>query len=196
MTNIFAEATKGAPPYYLVKKAYAYIDKIDDNARVLDLGAGSLRNSLFFAKKGFSILAIDKDKNIHNYRKEVGDSADRIETVQEDICKFLQNNHEQFSVILATHVIPFLSENCRETFFKTLSSLLVDGGVLVLTFWGPRDDFSRKGVAVEEMEKLLEKLQSFKILFAKEREYDGPTVDGWEKHWHVIDIVASNRKDD
>ena len=44
--GIFAEKTQGFPPSYLVKKAYSYMPANKDNLRVLDLGAGSLRNSL------------------------------------------------------------------------------------------------------------------------------------------------------
>ena len=192
--GIFAEKTQGFPPSYLVKKAYLHMPANKDNLRILDLGTGSFRNSLFFAKKGIPVLAIDKDKDIYSYYKKLQNGAELIEPACKDICEFMSENKEKFLGILAIHVIPFLPEKCREMFFKKLPSILTKEGVLALTFWGPKDDFSTKGVVTMSLDDLLEKLKPLEVVFTKEKEYDGPTINGWQKHWHIINVLARNPK--
>ena len=189
MENAFAEKTKGAPPYYLVKKVLEYLPE-REQMHALDLGAGSLRHSIFLAQNSIQTFAIDKIEGIYKYYENLGHVKNFIDVAQEDICKFLSENRNQFDIVLAIHVIPFLPKKCYENFFQVLSNLLTQGGVVALTFWGPRDDFSCKDVATMSKEGLLEKLSMLELLFVKENESDGPTATGWQKHWHVIDILA------
>ncbi len=185
----YAEKTKGLPPYYLVKKATVYFPE-REHLRALDLGAGSLRHSIFLAQNGIQTFAIDKVEGVYKYHAELDDTKSLISVAQEDICKFINEPHEQFDIVLAIHVLPFLPKKCYENFFQELPNLLTKGAVLALTFWGPRDDFSCKGVATMSKDELIEKLSMLELLFVKESESDGSTVTGWQKHWHVIDILA------
>ena len=189
MENAFAEKTKGAPPYYLVKKVLEYLPECK-SLRALDLGASSLRHSIFLAQQGIHVFAIDKIDGIRKYHSEAGDVKDLIDAKQKGICEFLNENRESFDVILAIHVLPFLPAECCEAFFQKLPNFLIKNGVLAMTFWGPKDDFARKGVATMSKDSIMEKLSAFGVLFAKENESDGPTATGWQKHWHVIDILA------
>ena len=192
MEEAYAEKTKGAPPYYLVKKVMEYFPE-HESLRALDLGAGSLRHSIFLAQNRIQTFAIDKIEGIYKYHAELDNLKDFITVEQEDICKFINEPRKQFDIVLAIHVLPFLPKKCCEKFFQELPNLLSKRGVVALTFWGTRDDFSYKGIATMSKDELIEKLSMLELLFVKESESDGPTATGWQKHWHIIDILARKK---
>lgn len=164
--------TKNSKPNFLVEEALKHVQK----GTALDLGAGSLKDSLFLKSKGFDVVALDKEP--------LGPIED-LEVVQSDYKDF---NYGEYDLVCAFYSLPFAGKYFNEVFDKLKSTK----AVLAFQLFGDRDEWKGKDGLVfhtkEELDKLLE---GFEVLYFKEEEQVKPTASGSLKHWHVFHVVAT-----
>ena len=68
--NEYIENTKNADMSNLYKFFEKYLSK--DSKRIMDLGFGSGRDSIYFKSKGYDVLAIDPTLEFCEYGKQIG----------------------------------------------------------------------------------------------------------------------------
>ncbi len=197
--NEYAKLSKGADPdpqfmRFLNEFLKAREDK--NNLKALDLGCGSLRNSIYFAKHGFEVLAVDIDKELHKYHKELPpDIQNKISVKIGDICSLFDfiKNRASYDFILVLHTLSFLPKSCVFELFEILQQIMSKNSQVYMNFWGNEDDFVKNkkaiGYAQHELKEALKK-SAFQIMDLKEHKFKGKTITGYPKFWHVIEILT------
>jgi SAM-dependent methyltransferase len=140
---------------------------------ILDLGCGGGRDSIFFTKKGFEVVALDIFADDTQQQKLR--SAD-IKFTKKDIrhIKFKPNS---FDVIFAHLSVHYFDDKTTDKIFNKLYNILKPGGYIFVKCKSTSDKYFGKGRMIEEnyydfehkrhfftKEYMREKLKKFKII--------------------------------
>lgn len=184
-------------PHNTLLLAQQYFE-IDEKASGLavDLGTGTGRDALFLLKKGWNVLALDKEplsieillnraqnEQLNHLEVQISPFSDMI----------LPNNVD---LINASFSLPFCSpEDFPECWQKIIDHLAV-GGRFAGQLFGDKDEWasvpSRTFHTQEQMLHLFKENFIFEYLQVEEGLL--PTAAGQMKHWHVFHVVAKKIK--
>ena len=120
-------------PLLIVKNNLNFIKKSTD-ATALDLGAGCGRNTIFLAKKGFIVDAIDKSQKsliILNNNAKKEQVNNRINTKNTNLSVF--STDKTYNLVLITNVLHLLDPKTQEKLLKQCPLLLKKGGTLIIS---------------------------------------------------------------
>ncbi len=139
----------------------------------LDIGAGEGRNSIFLAKNGFHVVAIDKIpeglKKLENFAEKQDLS---IETLALDIEKF-SFPPQKYSLVLSVAALDFMRFSNFRNIIKKIENSLISQGVVYLSVFSVDDPFftklNKKQFKTEEKNTFyLPKLKAYRHFFEKE----------------------------
>jgi SAM-dependent methyltransferase len=185
MKKTYAELSKDMKPASLVVRA-TKIAKLGGQA--LDIGGGSLRNSKFLLEQGFSVTAIDKDPIMVEGTSDIGN--DNLHVKVTDFVDF-KYEEGKYDFIISINSLPFLSKDVLLELIPKIKNALTTEGILCVTLFGERDEWSSNEhmafFSRDEVEKLFSDMHT--IMFVEE-EFDGDTIQGEPKHWHVFKLIA------
>lgn len=121
------------------------------SGEALDIGAGEGRNSLFLAKNGFKVTAVDK---IPEGLEKLNDLAKRhrlkITTKTTDVRKF-KFSPNKYSLIISVATLSFLKKSEVEILIKKVKKSLINEGIFYFL------DFSIKDPSYQKIKKLTPK---------------------------------------
>ncbi len=179
--------------------------------RVLDIGAGEGQNSIYLAKKGFDVLALDVLPEAGEKTKRNAKKAGVIlETQTADIRDVDLYKHE-YSLVVAANIFNFFRFSEFLLIIENLKKSLSLGGVFYLSVFSNKDPgFEKLKKTREEVEKntfLIEEkgycfhyftredmmwlLRGFTYISLKERQVED-TSHG-KKHFHnIFELIAIN----
>ncbi|NQT50243.1 class I SAM-dependent methyltransferase [Candidatus Kuenenbacteria bacterium] len=139
---------------------------------VLDIGAGEGRNSIYFARKGFKVMAIDIVKagleKLENYAKEKRlDIVIKLADIRK--FKFVPN---KYSLVLAVATIDFLKGSEVRQIIEKIKKSLVSRGYIYLLVFSTKDPLYKKikklgAVEVEKNTFYLRKSKVFRHFFTQ-----------------------------
>ncbi|MEA2113382.1 MAG: methyltransferase domain-containing protein [Patescibacteria group bacterium] len=190
-----------------------FLSKIP-KGKILDIGAGEGRNSIFLAKNGFKVEAIDK---IAEGLKKCRDFAKKhnllIKTKVCDIRKF-GFKANKYSLIISTAALDFLKKSEIELVVKKIKKSLVINGFIYFLVFSTKDPLYQKvkKLGLKKIEKntyylpkhkiyrhfftqkeLKEKFEDFKIVYLKQKKILD-TGHG-KPHYHsIIELLAQKKK--
>ncbi len=99
--------------------------------KVLDVGCGNGADSVFLAKQGFDVSALDISQTsvfeVFNRSRAANVS---VRTLLEDICKF--RTRERFDIVLCIGVIHFLPSSLVNSVLTYLQRITRKGGIHIL----------------------------------------------------------------
>ncbi len=125
-------------------------------AQVLDIGAGSGRDSRWFVEQGCSVVAVEPCDNLRELGKQ--NSADSIQWFGDYLPNLtgVEALSRQFDLILLSAVWMHIPEQLRLDSLQALSNLLADDGKLVITLRHGEFSDGREGydVSVQELTQL------------------------------------------
>jgi SAM-dependent methyltransferase len=149
--KIYAEEPDffGEGPSYAAKISVKVFEK-ENKLRILELGAGQGRDSLFFVRKGFKVQAIDYSENAVQEINQKANSMNMSESllaVQHDIRKPLPFADESFDACYC-HMLycMALCTSELETLFQEVRRVLKPNGLSIYTVRHTGDAHYGKGV--------------------------------------------------
>ncbi len=167
----------------LLKEALQYVH--GDTA--LDLGAGSLADTLFLLDSGFKVTAVDSNPQVMEYVKPDKNLSVEIRAFED--YSFPENS---FDLVNAQYALPFNApETFKQTFRRMVSSMKSDA-VFTGQLFGTEDGWAKKkAMTFFSAEEVRELLGCFsKVHALREEKKIGPTASGTDKFWHVFHIIA------
>ena len=139
--------------------------KRNPNAKILELGCGPGTLTLPLAKRGFNLVSIDPGVGMIEKAREVCKDFSNVAFRTESFKEFITD--EKYDAIVAASSMHWaLADNDRDGLIEKMSTLLKDGGSLVL-FWNfscePSKDVS---------DKLAEELKDRKPFYFRNRSFN------------------------
>lgn len=151
--------------------------------RVLELGCGNGRDSIFMSEKGMKVVALDQCSEEIEFLREKY-SSDNLQFLCEDFTKFSTN--DKFDAVYSRFTLHSITEIQEDNVVEFVSSHLYAGGFFCIEARGLNNELYGKGIIVKGEEnafifddhyrrfiakdKLIKKLilRGFKIIYAEE----------------------------
>jgi len=183
----FLAATRGQPPWGRLIKAASLFDSPGE---ALDVGAGAGRDSAYLLEHGWRVTAVDSSPAAVKLLRGLAPD-DRLTVVHSTAQDF---EPKTYDLVNAQFSLPFVPPAHFEATVARLQQSVRRGGVMAVTFFGPRDEWNVPGSDMtftpkDEVERLF---VGWRLLELAEIEEDGTTATGGSKHWDVIHVIARN----
>lgn len=138
----------GQEPSFSARKALEHFEKAGKSS-IIELGAGQGRDTLFFAKNGFQVYALDYSESaveaINQKARKLGLSQS-IKAIRHDVRKPLPFDNESFSGCYS-HMLYCMALTTEELefLFREVRRVLKPSGINIYTVRHTRDEHYRKG---------------------------------------------------
>lgn len=131
-------------PSLLVSEVVSFLEL---KSRVLDLGCGGGRNSIFLAKRGHQVDAIDVAdlefmKNIPEEIKK------RINFYKESVLR--EFKPDSYNLVIATRLLQYLSPNEVKLLIALVAPSIIGGGKLLISYNTAGGIFNKNDIEVEK----------------------------------------------
>ena len=156
----------------------------------VDLGCGAGRDARELLRRGWRVLAIDREPSAIEALRAATAAEDlpRLETRVADLA---DADIPPAELVNASISLPFLAS---EAFHPTLARALAavrPGGRFATMLFGDRDQSATEpGMTCPSADTVRAALAGFTIEDWVDREEDGQTALGEPHHWHSIEVVA------
>lgn len=200
--NPYYEAAFGKPANEITLKAIELFKNENLlNGQALDLGCGEGRDTLELLRKGWNVIAVDKNpqafqwlqkhKNVQIYQ----DSLTCITSSFEDFFA-LKLSIKSFDLIVANWALPFSTRTQFPSAWNNIVSHLKIGGRFAGHFFGKNHSWTsiRPNLIFFTKDEVLNLFQSFEIEYFEEENTDKDSMAGEKCHWHVYTIIAKKLK--
>jgi cyclopropane fatty-acyl-phospholipid synthase-like methyltransferase len=116
--------------------------------RLLELGAGSGKDSIFFAKQGFDVTAVDFSENSIQLIEKLSKEAEvTVTCILQDLDKLAIK--DTFDVIYADLALQFFTDEQTKRLFTKIHTLLNKKGVLLARCKSTKDALCFQGEEIE-----------------------------------------------
>ncbi len=182
----YIDKTKDKPASTLLKEALTQITNKD---YVLDLGAGSLRDTKYLVEFGFkNIDVVDSSPETALIAKTLHSKIIKVHTLTFTDFEYTKNKYD---LISAQYSLPFNGKEDFFTMWNRLIKSLKPGGIFVGQFFGERDEWKNdKNLIFHKNREIEDMFKDF--VFIKKIEEKGirATALAADKYWHVFHIIA------
>jgi SAM-dependent methyltransferase len=183
-------AQSGRRPRTLLRQALDRFGAADDGARLaIDLGSGAGADTLELLRRGWRVLAIDREPAAIEHL--VQHTPDRYRRrLRARVVDFTTADLPPAELIHCGWSLPHCpAEDFPPVWSRLRSALRADGRV-VGQLLGNRDDWAAGPLSTAvDTRQLLDLLAGLVIEACKEVEFDGDSFDG-PKHWHFFEVIA------
>ena len=128
--------------------AYKKIIKLKKKFKMIDIGCGNGRDTVFFIKKKIDIIGLDRSnvirKNKNIFKKKF---------IKKNICAKNLNFKKKFDVLYARFFIHAINAKEQENFFKNVKRILRKRGLIFLEFRTIKDPLIKKGIKISKHER-------------------------------------------
>jgi len=185
----FTKLSKKKQPNKVVVDLIYKFD-ISKTHKALDVGAGPLIETKFLIDNNFHVSAVDMDLESQNTAQSINNKSLYFQLGKIQNIDILKN---EFDLVLSFNTLSFLPQSELLPVFNKMSDSLKNGGYMVISFFGNRDDWAKKEndltfLNKNQVENLFDK--SFEIERFIEEDKKGMTVTKTIKHWHIFTVVA------
>jgi tellurite methyltransferase len=186
--SAFFRKTKNKPPAALLIEALHYTRK---GGKALDVGGGALADARLLLQVGFDVTVIDKEEQILQIAKDIG--SDRLHAKVTTFDRY-QYPRETFDLVNAQFSLPFNPPKTFGNVWKHIKDSLVEDGIFCGQFFGDQDTWAKnRNMTFHKRVNLDTLLGEFEVIKLDEKEWDGTTTVGQQKHWHVFHIIARKK---
>lgn len=156
----------------------------------LDLGAGTLVESLFLLENSFKkVTAVDSSAETRVFAEGIDTERFTLKISTYQDFDLLPNIYDLAN---AQFALPFHGPDNFEDFFQRIKVSLKIGGIFAGQLFGVNDDWNIQGrqLAFQTRDEALKLLSNLEILEFREEENKGQTAEGKAKHWHIFHFIA------
>jgi SAM-dependent methyltransferase len=142
-------------PVDVIVSEVVFSRKWGKSKKAVDIGCGNGKNSVFLAKQGFDVLAVDKSKQALEIvdRKAKREQIDNLHTLLGDIGK-IPVPDGYFDLAVSHMILDLYRMPSRRRYIREIERMLKPGGVAIIA-----SEFRE-----DEVEKLKGELGNFKII--------------------------------
>lgn len=161
-----------------------------ENRFAIDLGCGNGRNTIEMLRRGWPVLAVDKEpKAIRGLlaRPDLPEGC-RVETA---ISRFEDVVLPPANLIDSGFALPLMPQAVFPRVWARILDALKPGGRISCQLYGERDSwFGDPSISFFQRSGMEAMLGTLQAEFFEEEEDDSTTPRGVLKHWHIFHIVA------
>lgn len=152
----------GEEPEHLLIEYINLIEK----GKVLDLGVGTGRNSLFLSSAGYEVEGVDiSDENIKYYLEKAKELNLNVDGTIADI-RNIEIKEEEYSLIIVSWVLNFFKKSEIDSIIEKIKNGLKPNGVVYMGVFSILDDFY-----IKNLDKACDEENSLYFGEAKYRHY-------------------------
>lgn len=186
----FLAATRGQPAWGRLMKAAAMFSTPGE---ALDVGAGAGRDTAYLLEHGWRVTAVDASAAASKLLRTLG-PGDRLQVVHSAAEDF---EPATYDLVNAQFSLPFIPPASFAETVARLQKAVRPGGVMAVTFFGPRDEWNVAGseMTFATQAEVAALFRDWDVVDLEEIEEDGTTATGGKKHWDVIHVIARSRRE-
>ena len=183
--------TAARPPRELLLRALDHIDweqRTKAKRRAIDLGFGAGTDTLELLRRGWQVLAIDREASAARFLERR--LSPRYRHYLTTLVAPLEGLELPPSdLIYASYSLPFCSVAAFPGLWKSIRSALVPGGHFAGQLFGDRDEWSgQRAMTFHSLSRVRRLVRGFKVELLRETEEEGQSFEG-PKHWHFFDLI-------
>jgi len=165
----------------------------------VDLGCGTGGGALALQAHGFEVHGVDINRPALAFaRKRVSEQNRRAKKAGLHLpaVKLHRRTLARFEIprcglLVAIRSLGFLKRPELLRLLNQLPRKVAPQGLVVLHFFGPRDDWALAGsVSAFSKKEILKILRGFRVLKIEESQFTGGTAAGARKNWHEVFVIA------
>jgi SAM-dependent methyltransferase len=156
----------------------------------IDLGCGSGRDTLEMLRRGWRVLAIDREPDALQRLKGFTPSNTR-ERLSTRVAPFEGLELQPADLVNASYCLPFCEPDALESLWSRITEALQSGGLFAGHFFGDHDDWAgTAGMNFHSRDRFDARFTGWNILQLDVKDEVGATAIGDDKHWHTFSVVA------
>ncbi len=154
----------------------------------VDLGAGSGRDTAELLRRGWSVIAIDRERDaIERLHRLVGGDSVRLET---RVARYEDSSWPVCDLVNASFALPFCPPAAFSALWERITDSIRPGGRFAGQLFGVRDEWAGSGIVVKRRDEVEAMFERFELERVDEFEGEAQTVVGRQKRWHTFHVVA------
>ena len=170
-------------------------NNLQKNSTILDLGSGEGNDSIYLAKKGFKVTAVDfSEKCIQKTKQFAEQNNLNIKTVNSKIKSYLEY-HTYFDAIICINSLQFINPKEIQETLDLIKSRTNQKGFNVISSFIAQNEVMKKKAKWNEMYLFdkgeLKKLyQNWNIIFYEEKLGDWESHGGTPHKHYIVNLIA------
>lgn len=194
--SVYYQNVPNNKPKDTLLKALGFFEEstgFDLNKKAIDLGCGHGPDTLELLKRGWTVTAIDSQKEGLDIVKNaiMPEWSERLELLQ---CGFEGLKLQKVQLVNASLSLPFCRPEYFDSLWNEIEESIAAGGRFAGHLFGMNDTWAEyDNMTFHTRNDIEEMFKAFDIEYLDELEQDGFQAGGVPKHWHLFSIVAQKR---
>lgn len=164
----------------------------DEPGVAVDLGCGAGRDTLALLRAGWTVHAIDGEREAIERLLAVAGTNDRLHVL---VSPYAEATWPECDLLNSSFALPFCHPDDFPAVWERVVGSLGPGGRFAGQLFGERDGWSgNDGMTFQTRAEAEALFDGFELERFDEYEEDGHTAVGAPKHWHLFHVVARKRR--
>ncbi len=179
---------------YPRKNVKFFIENIKvEPGKAIELGCGAGSDTRYLIKKGWNVLAIDREDVEARISKRL--NTEELKNFRFQKQKFENIKLEKSNLIVANYSLPFCQKDKFKELWNKIKTSISNKGYFIGNFFGVKDEWNAGNFQIIffTKEQVLELFTDFEIICFKEIEKDMLTGLGKMKHCHIFNVIAKKK---